>query len=227
MCGRFTLATPAHLIEQTFGLFDGLEADLAPRYNIAPTQNILALRVAKDAAQPTWTRLRWGLIPSWAEDKSIGNRLLNARADGIESKPSFRAAFKRRRCLIVADGFYEWKAGPTKNSVKQPYHIRMKDRRPFAFAGLWEYWDKGETPIESCVIITTEANAVLQPLHDRMPVIVDPGDFERWLIGEAQDPGLLLEMLRPYAAEPMEAVAVSTVVNKATFDDPSCLAGDS
>ena len=123
-------------------------------------------------------------MPFWADDLKIGNRLLNARADGIATKPAFRAALKKRRCLILADGFYEWR---TEGKTKFPFHIRRRDRKPFAFAGLWERWDKGETPVETCTIVTTEANDFMKPLHDRMPVILDPKDYDRWL-GPSQEP---------------------------------------
>jgi putative SOS response-associated peptidase YedK len=223
MCGRFTLTVKPARVEEAFGLFGGLEADLTPRYNVAPTQNILVLKHAADA-EPTYCNMRWGLVPFWADDLKIGNRLLNARADGIADKPAFRAAFKRRRCLILADGFYEWKTtGTGKKAVKQPYHIHYADRRPFAFAGLWEKWDKGEKPIESCTIITTDANDVMRPLHERMPVILDPKDYRRWISPEAQDPAVLLELLRPAPPEGMVAGAVSSRVNNSRFEDPACL----
>ena len=228
MCGRFTLTVPADEIAAALGVFEGLVAGLKPRYNIAPTQQVLALRQTSTDEPPAYTQLRWGLVPFWADDLKIGSRLLNARADTIAEKPAFRAAFKRRRCLIPADGFYEWKAATTsekqaKKPPKQAYHIRMKERRPFAFAGLWERWDKGETPIETCTIITTEANDVLRPLHDRMPVILRPEDHRRWLSPEPVDPALLLELLRPYANDAMTTVPVSPVVNNSRVDDPTCL----
>lgn len=228
MCGRFTLTVPASEIADALGRFAGLEPELKPRYNIAPTQSILALRQVAADQPPTYCQLRWGLVPFWADDLKIGSRLLNARSDGVADKPAFRAAFKRRRCLIAADGFYEWQARPAngakgKKTAKQAFHIRRKDRRPFAFAGLWETWDKGESPVESCTIITTDANDVARPLHDRMPVILDAQDHARWLSPEPVDPALLLELLRPYPAEAMNAVPVSPVVNNARFDDPTCL----
>ncbi|MCI0358199.1 MAG: SOS response-associated peptidase, partial [Planctomycetaceae bacterium] len=146
-------------------------------------------------------------------------------ADTVAEKPVFRAAFKRRRCLVLADGFYEWKKGETKKSPKQPFHIRFKDARPFAFAGLWEFW-KGEDepePIESCTIITTDANETLAPLHDRMPVILETRDYVRWLDPEPKDPAELKELLRPYAAKEMEAVAVNPIVNNSRNEGEQCL----
>lgn len=224
MCGRFTLTASPRLLEEAFGLFEGLPTDLTPRYNIAPTQSILALRQTEPEAKLTYCQLRWGLVPSWADDVSIGNRLLNARSDGIAAKPSFRAAFKRRRCLILADGFYEWHAvaGAKAKTPKQPYHIHRPELRPFAFAGLWEHWSKGEQPLETCTIITTAANGLMQPLHDRMPVILDSRDFERWLNPAPQDPAVLQELLRPCPDEWLVADKVSTVVNNARHEGPEC-----
>ena len=177
MCGRFTLATPAQSVAQLFPLFDLAEADLPPRYNIAPTQAVLAVRVGPEGA-PEPARLRWGLVPSWADDLAIGNRLINARADTAAVKPAFRSAFRRRRCLVLADGFYEWqKAG----AARQPWHFGLKGAEPFAFAGLWERWDRGGPPLPTCTLLTTDANDVVPPVHDRMPAILPRESFERWL----------------------------------------------
>ena len=228
MCGRFTLTASPRLVEEAFGLFAGLPGALPPRYNIAPTQTVLALRQVDADVPPAYCTLRWGLVPSWAEEISIGNRLLNARAEGIAEKPSFRSAFKRRRCLILADGFYEWQApapSAPKKTPKQPFHMHRPDRRPFAFAALWEQWLKGERPLETCTIITTSANDMMRPLHDRMPVILEPPDFERWLNPAPQDPAGLLELLRPCANELLTADKVSTVVNNARNETPACLNG--
>ena len=217
MCGRFTLTANAHEIEEAFGLFDGLDPALPPRYNIAPTQQILALRSTE--AGRRYVSLRWGLVPFWADDLKIGSRLLNARADGIATKPAFRDALKKRRCLILADGFYEWR---TEGKAKLPFHIRRIDRKPFAFAGLWERWSKGESPVESCTIVTTDANDFMKPLHDRMPAILDPKDYDRWL-GPSQEPASVVELLRPGANDGYEMTAVSPKVNNARFEDPACL----
>lgn len=214
MCGRFTLTVSPQLIEEAFGLFDGLPEAIQPRYNIAPTQTVLALRRTEPAGTPTYCELRWGLVPSWADDLAIGNRMINARSEGIADKPSFRSAFKKRRCLVLADGFYEWQAsagGP--KTPKQPYHIHRPDRRPFAFAGLWESWSKGDQPVETCTIITTSANGQMAPLHDRMPVILDPSDYARWLDPSPQDPALLLELLRPCPDPFLVADKAPTSVN--------------
>ncbi len=220
MCGRFTLTTSAEKLREFFPLFE--IPPWPPRYNIAPTQTVLALRQEADG-KPEAALLRWGLIPSWAKDKKIAASLINARADTVATKPSFRAGFKRRRCLIVADGFYEWKKGPSKKGPKQPYHIRLTDAHPFAFAGLWERWEGEETPIESCAIITTDANAVLQPLHDRMPVILEPRDYPRWLEPVPKDPAELQEMLRPFPPEKMTALPVGEYVNNARHEGAACL----
>ena len=222
MCGRFTLRTP---IRDVADLFDLLPGDMAealaepPRYNIAPTQEILAVRHRRDAPGRELVRLRWGLVPSWA-DAPGGNLLINARAESVASKPAFRDALRKRRCLIPADGFYEWRR---KDRAKQPYYIRRKDERPFAFAGLWEHWRRGEQSIDSCTIITTEANALVRPLHDRMPAILDVEAFERWLDPAASDPDRLLPLVEPYAAERMTAFPVAAAVNRAGFEDPQCI----
>jgi putative SOS response-associated peptidase YedK len=222
MCGRFTLRTSANLVAETFGLFEGL-GELPPRYNIAPTQTVLAIR--RTDASPAFCRLRWGLVPFWADDLKIGNRLLNARADSVADKPAFRAAFVRRRCLIPADGFYEWTAVGKR---KQPFHFQMRGGQPFAFAGLWERWGKDESAVESCTIITTDANGTVRPIHDRMPVILPARDHARWLDPAVADKSVLLEMLRPYPESEMTARAVSERVNSPKNEGPECLepAGD-
>jgi putative SOS response-associated peptidase YedK len=220
MCGRFTLTVGAQRLQEIFPLFEVPE--FTPRFNVAPTQQILAVR-QEEGARPRGAFLRWGLIPSWAKDKKLSASLINARADTVASKPAFRAAFKRRRCLIPADGFYEWQKGD-KKGPKQPYHFRLKDARPVAFAGLWETWFGEEPAIASCTIITTDANDVVRPLHDRMPVILDPRDYERWLDPACSDPGVLQEILRPYPADQMAAFAVSLHVNNARNEGAECLA---
>jgi putative SOS response-associated peptidase YedK len=218
MCGRFTLSANKQRLQKTFPMFDLME--IPPRYNIAPTQQVLAVR-QEDAERPKGTTMRWGLIPSWAKEKKIAASLINARSDSVADKPSFRNAFKRRRCLILADGFYEWRKGSTP---KQPFHIRRKDGEPFAFAGLWERWTGEEPAIESCTIITTDANDAVRTLHDRMPVILEPRDYGRWLDPTNSDPGVLQEMLRQYPAEQMATVPVSLYVNNARNEGVECLA---
>ncbi|MDX1499042.1 MAG: SOS response-associated peptidase [Woeseiaceae bacterium] len=178
MCGRFAFYSPA---EATARLFDASGSlDVRPRYNIAPTQDIAAIRPHEDGRE--LVALRWGLVPFWAKDPSIGNRMINARAETVAEKPAFRAAYRRRRCLVPADGFYEWKK---ERQGKTPWLISRKDGAPFAFAGLWERWTSKETgeDIESATLITTAANDFMAELHDRMPVILDPGSADRWLAG--------------------------------------------
>jgi putative SOS response-associated peptidase YedK len=223
MCGRFTLSANAQRLHETFPLFE-IPA-LTPRFNIAPTQPVLAIR-QEDGAQPRAALLRWGLVPSWAKDKKTAASLINARADTLASKPAFRTACKSRRCLILADGFYEWQKAE-KKAVKQPYHIHLKDGRPFAFAGLWERWHGEEPALESCTIITTDANDAVRPLHDRMPVILDPRHYTRWLGPGDADPSAFDQMLRPYPAEEITLVPVSTYVNNARNEGAECLASPS
>jgi putative SOS response-associated peptidase YedK len=220
MCGRYTLTTPAPKLAEHFHLHT--VPDLAPRYNIAPTQSVAVVRAAALEGR-TLTMARWGLVPSWAADPSIGNRLLNARAETVADKPAFRAALRQRRCLIPADGFYEWQ--PLPGRKKLPYHIRLRRGGPFAFAGLWERWPAPDgRPLESCTILTTEANELVRPIHDRMPVILQEEAYAAWLNPEQHDVHRIQTWLRPYLAEEMLAVAVGAAVGNARFDDPQCLA---
>jgi putative SOS response-associated peptidase YedK len=215
MCGRFTLTATPEALHQAFPLFEGLDGP--PQYNIAPSQNVLAVRLGSEG-RPEAVRLRWGLVPSWADDPKIGYRLINARIETVRTKPAFRSAVKKRHCLVLADGFYEWQKTA---GGKQPYHIRLRDGRPFAFAGLWEHWHREEQAIDSCTILTTEANATVRPVHDRMPFILDGGDLECWL-----DPARgaeVLQTLRPCPAEALTAIAVGTHVNSPRNNDPACL----
>ena len=211
MCGRYTLTIP---LDQLVDHFQGLTIPypLEPRYNIAPTQNILAIREQREPVI-----LRWGLIPHWSRDTSIGNRMINARAETVAEKPSFESALKSRRCLIPADGFYEWKR---EGKVKQPYHIRRTDRGIFCFAGLWEHWvDKGSGEhIESCTIITTAANQLLSSIHDRMPVIIPVEAYDQWIGNQPTD-----RLLLPYKWVNFEMVSVSTFVNNTSHDGAKCL----
>jgi putative SOS response-associated peptidase YedK len=194
---------------------------LDPHYNIAPTQQVFAVRASQTGEREP-ALLRWGLIPSWADDPAIGNRMINARSETAAEKPAFRHAFRKKRCLIAADGFYEWKAVAGKKQ-KQPYYIRMEDAKPFAFAGLWESWNKGEKPIESCTILTTDANDLMKPLHDRMPVILDPKDFGAWLDPATHEREKLEPLLVPYRGEGLTTVPVSTLVNSPRNNDPRCI----
>lgn len=210
MCGRFTLHTSSSELVRVFVLIKPPN-DIAPRWNIAPTQQILAVRQSDDGREPVL--LRWGLIPSWAKDAKIGNSLINARAETIAEKPSFRAAFKRRRCLIVADGFYEWSKF---EKVKIPYLITMRNQSTFAFAGLWEQWkDTTGEWIESTTIITTNPNSLMASIHDRMPVILPNERYDEWLDVANHDVEQLQKLLIPYPPEEMEAKKVSSVINNA------------
>ncbi len=218
MCGRFTLRTPAHRLAEFFRLIDSF--DWKPRYNIAPTQPVLIIRDEEGRRQPAV--VRWGLIPSWADDERIGSRMINARAETAATKPSFRSAFRRRRCLVPADGFFEWKK--LSGRGKQPYYITRPDGTPFALAGLWERWEKGPNgPIESCTILTTAANQQLAQLHDRMPVILPEEAFDIWLDPELADPEALKTWLKPAPDDLLEAYPVRTIVNSPTNDRPECI----
>jgi putative SOS response-associated peptidase YedK len=207
MCGRYAQRTDTKRLAKEFKVAEIPEA--RPRYNIAPTQEVLAVRKSPDGREMTF--YKWGLVPSWAKDASVGAKLINARSETVTEKPSFREAFKRRRCVIPADGFYEWQR---LEGRKQPFFFRMRDERPFGFAGLWERWEgEGGEVINSCAILTTEANEVLRPVHDRMPVILHPDDYEVWLGAEARELDLVREMLRPYPAKEMVGYPVGSGVN--------------
>ncbi len=218
MCGRFTLRTKLNQVLQEFSAI-AHDVEWEPRFNIAPTQQVLTITL--DGGQRVASKRRWGLIPSWAKDMKIGNSLINARAEGVADKPAFRSAFKRGRCLVLADGFYEWRKLDAK--TKQPYHIRMKDGRPLAFAGLTEHWSKGEKPIDSATIITTEANPLMAPIHDRMPVILPSDAYDVWLDSEFKGKEPLLALLKPYPQDEMIAIPVSTLVNSPRNEDPCCV----
>jgi putative SOS response-associated peptidase YedK len=167
--------------------------------------------------------LHWGLIPSWAKDRKMGSKLINARAETVAEKPAFRSAFRKRRCLVVADGFYEWQQQENKKQ-KQPFYFRLSDGEPFAFAGLWEHWqDTTGEEIESCTLLTTEANDLMHPIHNRMPVILEPKNYDLWLDSEATKPELLQPLLHPYPPEEMTAYPVSTAVNKPANDNAECI----
>ncbi len=218
MCGRFSLTTPVEAMRLIFG-FDNLP-NLAPRYNIAPGQRIAAVRCRPaDANGGTeLVLLRWGLVPAWAKDPGVGHRMINARGELASEKPSFREAFRRRRCLIPADGFYEWQKAA---SDRLPWFITLSPPGVLAFAGLWETWRGGGKVLETCTILTTEANRLLHPIHHRMPVILKPTDYEGWL-GEVDDIKAE-EMIRPYPDDGMTAYRVSHHVNTVRNEDPACI----
>lgn len=218
MCGRYSLTSTREALKEWFPLYDLPE--ITPRYNIAPTQQVLAARMDLQTERGEVTWFRWGLVPFWAEDLKIGNRLINARGETAATKPAFRAAFKSRRCLVLADGFYEWQKHA---GGKQPFLIRMKNGNPFAFAGLWERWDKEGEPVESVTILTTEANPLMRSIHDRMPVILKPEDYGKWLNPGNKDVAALADLLRPFPAEEMQAFPVSALVNNPRNDRPECL----
>jgi len=217
MCGRFVLMSPGKLLAERLELEE--KPDLEPRYNIAPSQPVPVIRVISSRRE--LSMLRWGLIPFWAKDPKIGYKMINARSESVGEKPAFRSAFRQRRCLILADGFYEW---DRSKKPKRPYLFRMKDEKPFAFAGLWEHWQgaEGDT-IESCTILTTDANDLVAALHDRMPVILSPGHYASWIDPDQKNPEMLRELLVPYPADEMEAYPVTTKVNKPTYDEPDCI----
>jgi putative SOS response-associated peptidase YedK len=207
MCGRFAQRSDPKRLAREFKVAE--MPDVEARYNIAPTQDVLSVRQAENDREAIF--LKWGLIPSWAKDGSMGARFINARSETVEEKPAFREAFKRRRCLIPADGFYEWQR---TEGAKQPFFFQLKDERPFGFAGLWERWQgEGGQAIESCTILTTEANEVLRPVHDRMPVILHPDDYELWLDEDVRKRDLLKDLLRPYPASEMMSHPVSARIN--------------
>jgi putative SOS response-associated peptidase YedK len=243
MCGRFTLRAPVSRVAEQFALLDA--APFEPRYNIAPTQPVAVVRQSlpspasgerrqslpspvlgegsgvRAVSPREFVWFRWGLVPSWAKDPAIGSRLINARAETAAEKPAFRAAMRRRRCLVVADGFYEWQR---LAKGKQPYFIHMRDDRPFGFAGLWESWEGADhSALETCTILTTDANDLMRPIHDRMPVIISPADYACWLDPTNEKPDDLLPLLQPYRGGTLVAYPVSTLVNSPTHDDPRCI----
>lgn len=267
MCARFTLRAPAEVVA---GLFEVDEIPTEPpRYNIAPTQPVIAVIERKSGGRAA-KHFHWGLIPSWAKEASIGSRLINARAESLSVRPAFKNPFLRRRCLIPADGFYEWmevdespapsgegvereglpqlqaelfgkadlpaadlKARPSTldgskarkpKQKKQPFYIGLKDFSVFAFAGLWDFWERPGETVYSCTIITTEPNDLVRPMHDRMPAIIEPEHYSAWLDRDLQEPSTLRSLLKPYPSEQMAAYPVSTIVNSANNETPECVA---
>jgi putative SOS response-associated peptidase YedK len=210
MCGRFDQSSTSERYARLFGLEDMQRGNLAPRYNVAPTQSAWAC-ILGPSGEHDLTILRWGLVPHWSKGPDSRYSMINARAETVHQKPAYREAFRLRRCLIPADGFYEWKPG----NGKQPYFIHRRDGQPMAFAGLWERWrsPEGGEVLNSCAIIVTDANELMQPIHDRMPVILDPADFGRWLDTSPERAQDLLSLLRPASAEDLEVYPVSRAVN--------------
>jgi putative SOS response-associated peptidase YedK len=221
MCGRFTLTTDLSFLQTRFDL-EVANLKLSPRYNIAPTQEVLT--VVNHGSRNQGRTMRWGLVPFWAKDATIGSRMINARAETIAENRVFRQVFPKQRCLVVADGFYEWKTTPTG---KAPMRIVLKSGEPFAFAGLWSTWRPREKPdsepIYSCTIVTTIPNALMEPIHNRMPVILSREAESLWLDPALTSSGELRELLIPYSPTEMTAYQVSTVVNSPRNNDPACI----
>ena len=219
MCGRYAFFSPSEAIAQLMDIEDAPEIE--PRYNIAPSQYVPVVRLSREG-QRSLGMLHWGLIPYWAKDKSIGYKMINARSETLTQKPAFREAFKRRRCLIPADGFYEWR---TLAGKKVPFFVTMKNGQPFAMAGLWERWRESEDaePLDSCTIITTQPNELVSELHDRMPAIVPPEHFGPWLDREVRDTEALGELIETYRSDAMRVAAASTLVNNPANEGPELL----
>lgn len=221
MCGRFTLTTPQDIICDYFGI-NNLQ-ELQPRYNIAPGADVLVVR-DDEAGQRIGAQMRWGLVPSWMKADQRSNAMINARVETAAVKPSFRSAFKRRRCLVAADGFYEWH-GTNADGKKQPYDIHLAQRQPFGFAGLWEHWqdhDTGEV-IDSCTILTRDANPQLAQIHHRMPIIVAPEHFDGWLDSNNVDSDALHQFILVQTNPSLQMDRVSSVMNNARFEGPQCI----
>ena len=225
MCGRFANRAKPEQIKTEFKTGNKNPELYKARYNIAPAQMIDAV-FAETENERILTELKWGLVPSWAKDAGIGNKMINARAETLSEKPSFREAFKKRRCIIPATGFYEWrKKGTGAAAVKQPFYFYLKEKEVFGFAGLWEEWiDKTSGEIlETCAIITTSANEVLKPVHERMPVILKAEDYDLWLDPKTNDADRLQNLLAPFPPEEMAAHAVSTAINYPESDSPELI----
>ncbi len=219
MCGRFTLTVDPGQLQEAFPWVD-IPQDFPPRYNIAPSQPVA---VVPNDGKNRLDFFNWGLIPFWAKDPKIGNRMINARAETLIEKPSFRSSFKYKRCLVLADGFYEWRKEPG-TKAKTPIFIRMKNKTPFAFAGLWDDWHSDDgSEIRSCTIITTQPNTLVEKIHNRMPVILSRDVYAEWLKEGENDPALLKSFLRPYPSAEMEAFPVSRNVNSPQNDTPQLI----
>jgi putative SOS response-associated peptidase YedK len=228
MCGRYVLAAPADQLAEEFHV-DAVKADdLGPRYNVAPTDEVYAIAISRDGLRQLGT-FKWGLVPTWAKDPSIGSRMINARAETVSSKPAFKRILQKRRCILPADGFYEWQrlGEEGKKQRKQPFFIRRRDGKPLAMAGLWEVWKPRDDPaadwLRSATIITGEPNELVGRLHDRMPVILPEGAWDTWLDKENEDVDALLKLLVPYPADLLEAYPVTTLVNKVQNDGPELI----
>jgi putative SOS response-associated peptidase YedK len=223
MCGRFVQASSPELLVERFGVDELAAPRHEPSYNVAPRATVYAVRdrAEDDRRRRYLSELRWGLIPSWAKDPKVGDRMINARAESLADKPAYERAFRRHRCLVPAEGFYGWQR---RGSGKQPMFIHRRDGEPMAFAGLWAAWRDAKDPdgewLRSCVIVTTNANDTVAPLHDRMPVVLEERDWERWLDPEAGDVDALARLLLPAADDLLVAYPVGNRVNSADNDDP-------
>jgi putative SOS response-associated peptidase YedK len=225
MCGRFVQASSPELLVERFGVDELAAAAHGPSYNVAPRASVYAVRdrAERDGRRRYLSELRWGLIPSWAKDPKIGDRMINARAESLVDKPAYERAFRRHRCLVPAEGFYEWQR---RGSRKQPMFVHRRDGEPMAFAGLWAAWrnPNGDDPdgdwLRSCVIVTTNANDTVAPLHDRMPVVLEERDWDRWLDPDTGDVDALTQLLAPAADDLLVAYPVATAVNSADNDGP-------
>jgi putative SOS response-associated peptidase YedK len=219
VCGRYAFFSPAEAVKRTFAL--DLMPALSPRYNIAPTQSVPALRVAEEGSRAL-VMLHWGLVPRWASMRAIGNRMINARSETVAEKPAYRDAFRHRRCLVLADGWYEWQVAP---GGKQPWFVRLRDPRPIAFAGLWERWKDpaGGELLESCTIVTTDASESIRRIHDRMPVVLAEQSWDRWMDPAYSDTDALSKTLGPYEAKELQAWQVSRLVNAPKNEGPKLI----
>jgi putative SOS response-associated peptidase YedK len=220
MCGRFVTNTPPEVLARTFELSE--IPRIEPRYNVAPTQNVGVIRCCDETSHNRFDVLKWGLVPSWSKDLSFGSHLINARSENIAEKPAFRHSIKYRRCIIPTSGFYEWDHSSGK---KQPYFIRLTDHSPMCLAGIWESW---KTPdgidLETFAILTTAANKIVEPIHDRMPVILCPDAFKLWLNHNMHDPEQLQPLYQPFPDSELTAYKVPNLVNNPRFDSPTCIA---
>jgi putative SOS response-associated peptidase YedK len=220
MCGRFVKTSSGEELSRRFGFDDIPSGNLfEPHYNIAPSQEHPILIVSEDHRKVS--PMKWGLVPYWAKDLKIGHKMINARSEGIEEKPSFRMPLRKRRCLVIADGFYEW-CKPDKKT-KVPHFFKLKSGEPFAFAGLWDLWNKDGQILKTFTIITTTPNELMKPIHNRMPVILKEADEGKWLDPEIEDPKNVLPLLKPYPSDEMECIKVSSLVNSPKNDVPDCI----
>ena len=219
MCGRYTLSTPTDLLSDLYELETVVATQ--PRFNIAPTQEAPIIRIGPETGKRRLDLLRWGLVPFWAKDSDIGSRMINARSETVAEKPAYRVSLRKRRCLVPADGFYEWQAtgGP-----KQPFFFHRKDGYPFVMAGLWDRWEKGDDgPLDSFTILTTSPNEIVAPVHKRMPVILAPEHHQDWMSPSLEDVSSLMALLVPDSSSTLEAYPVSTYVNNPAHEGPDCV----